>query len=150
LAGLTHVKTSPYYPQSNGKIERWHQSLKADCIRPGCPLSDQDAARLIERMRTSRIRHAVLSNWRDAKKSSAERKPFALYPNDCIRESTPRELSFLPRLQRVQFGLFFSRLGESPDNLQIGRVPDKSARALYNVWLRSFQSLASNTGFQKK
>ena len=32
LAGLTHVKTSPYYPQSNGKIERWHQSLKADCI----------------------------------------------------------------------------------------------------------------------
>jgi putative transposase len=49
LAGLTHVKTSPYYPQSNGKIERWHQSLKADCLRPGCPLSQQDAARLIER-----------------------------------------------------------------------------------------------------
>jgi putative transposase len=39
LAGLTHVKTSPYYPQSNGKIERWHQSLKVDCLRPGCPLS---------------------------------------------------------------------------------------------------------------
>jgi transposase-like protein len=37
LAGLTHVKTSPYYPQSNGKIERWHKSLKADCIRPGTP-----------------------------------------------------------------------------------------------------------------
>jgi putative transposase len=33
IAGLTHVKTSPYYPQSNGKIERWHKSLKADCIR---------------------------------------------------------------------------------------------------------------------
>ncbi len=33
VAGLTHVKTSPYYPQSNGKIERWHKSLKADCIR---------------------------------------------------------------------------------------------------------------------
>jgi putative transposase len=49
LAGLTHVKTSPYYPQSNGKIERWHQSLKADCLRPGCPLSQQNATRLIER-----------------------------------------------------------------------------------------------------
>jgi transposase InsO family protein len=33
IAGLTHVRTSPYYPQSNGKIERWHKSLKADCIR---------------------------------------------------------------------------------------------------------------------
>jgi putative transposase len=25
LAGLTHVKTSPYYPQSNGKIETEHR-----------------------------------------------------------------------------------------------------------------------------
>jgi hypothetical protein len=25
---MTHVRTSPFYPQSNGKIERWHQSLK--------------------------------------------------------------------------------------------------------------------------
>ena len=28
LSGMTHVKTSPYYPQSNGKIERWHRELK--------------------------------------------------------------------------------------------------------------------------
>ena len=28
LAGMTHVKTSPYYPQSNGKIERWHREMK--------------------------------------------------------------------------------------------------------------------------
>ena len=33
LCGMTHVRTSPYYPQSNGKIERWHQSLKSECIR---------------------------------------------------------------------------------------------------------------------
>ena len=33
LTGMTHVKTSPYYPQSNGKLERWHKSLKSDCIR---------------------------------------------------------------------------------------------------------------------
>ena len=47
IAGLTHVRTSPYYPQSNGKIERWHKSLKADCIRPGVPLNLQDARRLV-------------------------------------------------------------------------------------------------------
>ena len=24
MMGMTHVRTSPYYPQSNGKLERWH------------------------------------------------------------------------------------------------------------------------------
>ena len=51
IAGMTHVRTSPYYPQSNGKIERWHKSLKADCIRPGVPLNLQDARRLVSRLR---------------------------------------------------------------------------------------------------
>ena len=32
----------------NGKIERWHKSLKSECIRPGTPLSLEDARRLIE------------------------------------------------------------------------------------------------------
>ena len=48
VSGMTHVRTSPYYPQSNGKIERWHKSLKGECIRPGTPLSLDDARRLIE------------------------------------------------------------------------------------------------------
>jgi putative transposase len=48
ICGMTHVRTSPYYPQSNGKIERWHRSLKAECIRPGVPLSLEDARRLVE------------------------------------------------------------------------------------------------------
>ena len=49
ISGMTHVRTSPYYPQSNGKLERWHQSLKSECIRPGVPLTPEDARRLIER-----------------------------------------------------------------------------------------------------
>ena len=48
ISGMTHVRTSPYYPQSNGKIERWHKSLKGECIRPGTPLSLDDAWRLVE------------------------------------------------------------------------------------------------------
>jgi putative transposase len=47
IAGMTHVKTSPYYPQSNGKIERWHKTLKGDCIRAQVPLSLDDARRLV-------------------------------------------------------------------------------------------------------
>jgi transposase InsO family protein len=47
ISGMTHVRTSSYFPQSNGKIERWHKSLKGECIRPGTPLSLEDARRLI-------------------------------------------------------------------------------------------------------
>jgi putative transposase len=47
IAGMTHVKTSPYYPQSNGKIERWHKTLKGDCLRVHVPLSLDDARRLV-------------------------------------------------------------------------------------------------------
>jgi transposase InsO family protein len=47
LMGMTHVRTSPFYPQSNGKLERWHQSLKRECIRPKSPVSLADARRLV-------------------------------------------------------------------------------------------------------
>ncbi len=47
ICGMTHVRTSPYYPQSNGKLERWHKSLKSECIRPGTPLNLDDARRLV-------------------------------------------------------------------------------------------------------
>jgi putative transposase len=49
VCGMTHVKTSPYYPQSNGKVERWHRTLKGDCIRTETPLSLEDARRIVER-----------------------------------------------------------------------------------------------------
>jgi hypothetical protein len=47
ITGMTHVKTSPYYPQSNGKIERWHKTLKGECIRVQTPLSLDDAQRIV-------------------------------------------------------------------------------------------------------
>lgn len=40
---LTHVRTSPYYPQSNGKLERWHGSLKDECISPSAPQTIEEA-----------------------------------------------------------------------------------------------------------
>lgn len=47
LAGMTHVRTSPYYPQSNGKMERWHQTLKVTTIRPRAPGSLAEARQLV-------------------------------------------------------------------------------------------------------
>ncbi len=47
IRGMTHVRTSPYYPQSNGKIERFHQTLKGECIRQKTPLNLDDAKSVV-------------------------------------------------------------------------------------------------------
>ena len=63
LVGATHVRTSPYYPQSNGKLERWHGSLKRECVRPSCPASVEEARRRIaayvEHYNTVRLHSAL-------------------------------------------------------------------------------------------
>lgn len=63
LAGMTHVRTSPSYPQSNGKMERWYETLKQECIRPGTPLSLEDARRIVakfvEYYNTVRLHSAI-------------------------------------------------------------------------------------------
>jgi hypothetical protein len=63
LVGNTHVRTSPYYPQSNGKLERWHGSLKRECIRPACPSSVDQARRgitaYVDRYNTVRLHSAI-------------------------------------------------------------------------------------------
>ena len=63
LSEMTHVRTSPYYPQSNGKLERWNHSFKAEGFRPGVPLSLEDglrvAARYIAYYNTERLHSAI-------------------------------------------------------------------------------------------
>ncbi len=63
LSGMTHVRTSPYYPQSNGKLERYHKTIKGECIRSKTPLSLDDARRLVaeyvEHYNTVRLHTAI-------------------------------------------------------------------------------------------
>jgi len=49
ICGMTHVRTSPYYPQSNGKLERFHGSIKGERLRPGTPISLDDALQIVGR-----------------------------------------------------------------------------------------------------
>jgi transposase InsO family protein len=63
LSGMTHVRTSPYYPQSNGKMERWNQTVKVTTIRPHAPGSLEEAQRLVasfvEHYNTKRLHSAI-------------------------------------------------------------------------------------------
>jgi putative transposase len=43
----SHVLTSPHYPQSNGKLERFHRTLKEQAIRPKTPLSLEQAREVV-------------------------------------------------------------------------------------------------------
>lgn len=108
ISGMTHARTSAYYPQSNGKIERFHKTIKHDCIRQKTPLSLDDARRpvagFINQYNNERLhsaigyiapidrlegRHLAIFTGRDRKleaarelgrqKRSNERKGFLLY-----------------------------------------------------------------------
>jgi len=47
LAGITHVRTSHYYPQSNGKLERWHGTLKGEEFRNKATRDVEEARRVV-------------------------------------------------------------------------------------------------------
>jgi transposase InsO family protein len=63
ISGMTHVRTSPYYPQSNGKLERFHKTIKSEAIRVRSPGSLEEArevvARFVEHYNTVRLHSAL-------------------------------------------------------------------------------------------
>lgn len=49
LSGFTHVRISPGYPQSNGKIERWNRTYKHESLYLKPPTSLEEARALTQR-----------------------------------------------------------------------------------------------------
>jgi putative transposase len=105
LTGMTRVRTAPYYPQSNGKIERVQKTLKVDAIRVKNPATLEEARRVVatfvEHYNQHRLhsaidyvtpadrlkgRHKVITAERDRKLESArEREPSANPPTPAAR-----------------------------------------------------------------
>ncbi|AFN74244.1 integrase catalytic subunit [Melioribacter roseus P3M-2] len=48
LAGLTHIKTSIGYPQSNGKIEKFHSTINRECLNRYSFIDINDAKKQIK------------------------------------------------------------------------------------------------------
>jgi len=63
VSGMTHVRTSPYYPQSNGKIERVNKTLKVETVRKNPPQNLEQAVKsltkYIEHYNNFRLNSAV-------------------------------------------------------------------------------------------
>jgi hypothetical protein len=97
VSGMTPVRTSPFSLPSNGKIERWHKSLKGECIRPGMPLSLEDARRLVE---------GYVEHYSDVRLNSAV---CYITPRD-MRRDVSRD----PRGTRPQAGSGQATTAESP------------------------------------
>ena len=61
--GLDHVRTSVRYPQSNGKIERFHRTLKDECLSKKSLINLNDARKqiaiYIENYNTKRLHSAL-------------------------------------------------------------------------------------------
>jgi len=49
IVGLQHIKTSVMYPQSNGKIERFHRTIQSECIKKHSLIDLEDARNQISR-----------------------------------------------------------------------------------------------------
>lgn len=62
-SGFTHVRTRPYYPQSNGKLEKFHGTIKSEEIRRQSYISLEDArkriAGYIDHYNTKRLHSAI-------------------------------------------------------------------------------------------
>ena len=63
VTGMTHVRTSPYYPQSNGKVERYHKTIKGGAIRVTPPTTLEEAretiTRFVDHYNNTRLHSAI-------------------------------------------------------------------------------------------
>ncbi|MCF8265879.1 MAG: integrase core domain-containing protein, partial [Melioribacteraceae bacterium] len=62
-AGLQHIRTSIAYPQSNGKIERYHRTIHEECLMNKSLINLEDArkqvADYIEYYNTKRLHSSL-------------------------------------------------------------------------------------------
>jgi transposase InsO family protein len=112
FAGMTQVRTSPYYPQSNGKLERWNGTFKRECIRPKVPTSKDDAIRIagtyIDYYNTERLHSAIryisprdkllgnaeaIKNERNQKLKTALNRRVAFHASEDVKEQDEKCLT---------------------------------------------------------
>ena len=124
ICGMTHVRTSPYYPQSNGKLERYHRTIKGDCIRRGTPLSLEDARRLVagyvERYNEVRL-HSALGYIAPADKLHAREAEIFAARNAKLHEARQRRAANRNRAKTVTKS--YTEIAWAEDRATVGTDP---------------------------
>lgn len=118
ISGMTHVRSSPHYPQSNGKLERYHRSIKSECIRTKVPLSLDDARRIItkyvEYYNVNRLHSAI---GYVAPRDKLEGREKAIFLERDRKLAAAREMRKAKRLERVMI------LNQSKDDIDKEVMP---------------------------
>ncbi|MFM8479137.1 MAG: DDE-type integrase/transposase/recombinase [Planctomycetaceae bacterium] len=94
ISEMTHVRTSPFYPQSNGRIERYHRTIKSQCIRPSTPLDMLEGRqKAIHEERDRKLEEArrTRADRRRQEKSSTPRKASRQQPDPDVSSSVFQE-----------------------------------------------------------
>jgi hypothetical protein len=136
---MTHVRTSPYYPQSNGKAEAWNKTVKVEAIRPVCPETMDEVQQEMLTAEDSEREEAVVP-------SSVEEAPLLSAVHRIVRgveiEDDLRRGMRVGNEPRVRFGTRYGRrepLGRSSARIP-SKCPDRGAAAALH--LRRIRALA--------
>ena len=56
---MEHVRGAPYHPQTQGKIERWHQTLKNRILLDTCPAIERQIDAFVEHYNHVRYHESI-------------------------------------------------------------------------------------------
>jgi transposase InsO family protein len=127
---LQHITTSLNYPQSNGKIERFHRSLEEECVRTNSMINLEDAqnqiAKYIDHYNNHRL-HSSLFYLRPIDFLKGNVKELLQIRQDKLDKATQERVRYWEEKKKLYNNIESSKLGMS-DEAEAGNAGEQPAR----------------------
>jgi transposase InsO family protein len=128
--GMQHIKTSLHYPQSNGKIERYHKSLEEECIRVKSMISPKDAedqiAQYVDHYNNHRL-HSSLFYLRPIDFLNGNVKELLRIRQEKLDNATEAREKYWAEKKKLDNSIKISKL-EKSDEAETGSAGEQPAR----------------------